>query len=67
MVTQKPGFAVPFVFHSCRGKLQSWNVTHSVVRQDSPELVLDELGQLFSEEGGMLHGGAMAPPLDKGV
>jgi hypothetical protein len=51
MVARKPGFAVTFIFDGCRGKLQGWNVTHPVIRQDSPELVLDELGHLFSEEG----------------
>jgi len=39
----------------------------SVIGQYGPELVLDELGHFFSEEVGVLRGGAMAAPLDKGV
>jgi hypothetical protein len=42
-------------------------VLDAVVRQDGPELVLDELRHLFSEEVGVLSGGAVATPVNKGV
>jgi hypothetical protein len=42
-------------------------VLEAVIRQDGPELVLDELGHLFAEEVGVLGGGAVATPFDEGV
>jgi hypothetical protein len=42
-------------------------MTDGAVRQDGPKLVVDELGHLFAQEGGVLFGGAVATPLDVGV
>ena len=35
-----------------------------MVREDNPELVLDELSHLFLQEGGMLVGGVVAASAD---
>jgi hypothetical protein len=42
-------------------------VPDGTVREDDPESVVDELAHLFTEEGGVLHGGAVATPFDVGV
>lgn len=47
--------------------MEGRNILDPIVREDGPELVLDELGHFFSEEVGVFGGGAVATPLDAGV
>jgi hypothetical protein len=67
VVAQQVGLPEAFVLDSCRRELELREVPDGTVRENVPEPVVDELGHLFAEEVGVLHGGAVATPFDVGV
>lgn len=54
MVTKQAWLAVSLVLHRGRRKLEFGEVSDDLVGEHHPELVGDELGHFFAEEGGVL-------------
>ena len=64
MVTDEAWLPVTLFFDGSGRELKGRLVLDQVVGQDYPELAFDELGELLSEEGGMLGSGFVAATTD---
>ena len=67
VVPEEARFAITLILDGNRGELKVLEVTNEAVRQEDPKLALDELGELFAEEVGMIIGRLVSPTLEAGV
>ena len=67
MVAEQSRLAVALVLNGSGRELEVLEVSHQAIGEKDPELALDELGEFFAQEVGVVVGGFVASPLEASV